>query len=167
MRAILTLTFVIAFTWPASGAGQPAQQSEQPLTADQIARAIGSDADARTVMTMFLQQAFESGNRPRTEYLLRSQIRDEWLPKSDGVTVVQLSGAEAATRLTACGDYIVISAQKQTDGVVYLTRRPKCRASSSRSGFAVRDGRWRLVSSGIGSGWVGGPPAECLRCVAR
>ena len=144
-------------------APQAAQRDEEPLTADQITAVIGSEADARTVMTMFLREAFPANDRPRTEFVLRSQMRDEWLPKSAGVEIVQLSDGEAAARLKTCGTYIVISVLKQSDRV-RVFRRPKCTASSRGTDFAVRDGQWRPVGRGIGSGWAGGPPPECLAC---
>lgn len=150
-----------------AGVPQAAQPDRTPLTADQIVAVIGSEADARAVMTMVLREAFPPGDRPRTEFVLRSQVRDAWLPKSKGVEIVQLSEGQAAARFATCGTYLVLSVQKRNDGVIRVNRQAKCSASIHRTDFAIRDGQWREVASGIGSGWVGTPPAECLRCVER
>ena len=168
MRLSLALTFVIVLGLGVvqTGTPQAAQRVGETQPADRIAAAIGSEADARIVMTMFLRETFQPGDRARTEFVLRSQMRDEWLPNLQGVAIVQLSEADATARL-ACGSYLVISAQRQNDGVVRVTGQPKCSASVQTTDFAIRDGQWRAVASGIGSGWVGSPPAECLRYVVR
>jgi hypothetical protein len=150
-----------------TGTSQAVQVNSEPATAAQIAAAIGNDADARAVMSMFLKEAFPPSDSPRTEFVLRSQIRDEWLPDSKGVEIVRLSEADAIARLATCGSYTVLSAQKQTDGTVRVIRRPKCSASARGTNFAIREGRWVAVGSGIGSGWIGGPPAECPRCLTQ
>jgi hypothetical protein len=56
----------------------------EPATAAQLVAAIGSDTDARTVMSMFLKETFPPGDRRKTEFVLGNQIRDEWLPKPQG-----------------------------------------------------------------------------------
>ena len=138
--------------------------SEQPQTANQIAATIGTDADARTVMSMFLTDAFRPADSPRTEYVLSSQMRDEWLPTVEGVEIVQLSDADAAARWATCRSYIVIFVSRQSNGRVLVIRRPKCSASARGTDFAIRDGQWRAVGSGIGSGFAG-IPADCVPCL--
>jgi hypothetical protein len=148
-----------------AGAMQAAQRVREPLTADQIASAIGSDADARTVISMFLQESFPPSVVPKAEFFLRSQVRDEWLPRLENVQIVQLSEADAKARLGACDTYWVLDVYKTKDDRIRVTRQPKCTASAQGTNFAIRDGEWRAVGRGIGSGWIGGPPAECLRCM--
>ena len=147
-----------------AAASRAVQPSRQPLTADRIAAAIGSDADARTVMSMFLTDAFRPAGSARTEYVLRNQMRDEWLPTVEGVEIVQLSDADAAARWATCQSYMVISVVRQSNGSVRVIRSPKCSASARGTDFAIRDGEWRAVSRGIGSGFAG-IPADCVPCI--
>jgi hypothetical protein len=102
---------------------QAAQGAGELLAADQIAAAIGGEADARTVMSMFLRDAFRPGARPRAEYVLRSQMRDDWRSHIEGVEIVQLSTADAAARWATCGSYFVISALRQSNGSVRVIRQ--------------------------------------------
>ena len=147
-----------------AAASRAVQPSQQPLTANQIAAAIGSDADARTVMSMFLTDAFRPAGSPRTEYVLRNQMRDEWLPTVEGVEIVQLSDADAAARWATCRSYMVISVSRQSNGSVRVIRSAKCSASARGTNFAIRDGQWREVGRGIGSGFAG-IPADCVPCI--
>ena len=162
---VLAVVVIAGLIVVQTGTSQAVQVNSEPATADQIAATIGSDAAARAVMSIFLKEAFPSGDRPRTEFVLRSQIRDEWLPDSRGVEIVRLSQADATARLAMCGTYVVLSVQNQSNGVVRVARQSKCSASVHGTDFAIRDGQWRPVGSGIGSGWIGGPPAECPLCV--
>ena len=165
-RNVFALVGLVGLIVVQSGTSLAVQRSEEPSTADQIVAAIGSEADARAVMTTFLRETFPPSDRARTEFVLRTQMRDEWLPKSAGVEIVQLSDSEAAARLKTCGTYIVISVLKQSNRVS-VSRRPKCTASVHVTEFAIREGQWRAVGSGIGSGWIGPAPADCPRCVAQ
>jgi hypothetical protein len=153
-RRILTLAAIAGICAAHMGRPQAVQLTMRPAAAAQIAAAIGSDADARTVMSMFLTETFPPSDRRRTEFLLRDQIRDEWLPKLQGVELVPLSEGDATARLTMCGTFLVLSAQKQSDGVVRVSRQAKCMASVYATDFAFRDRQWRPVASSIGSGWV-------------
>jgi len=90
-RRILTLAAIAGICAAHMGRPQAVQLTMRPAAAAQIAAAIGSDADARTVMSMFLTETFPPSDRRRTEFLLRDQIRDEWLPKLQGVELVPLS----------------------------------------------------------------------------
>jgi len=164
---VLAAALILGLSVVQPGAMQATQRLKEPLTADQITSAIGSDADAGTVMTMFLKEAFPPSVVPKAEFVLRSQVRDEWLPRPENVQIVQLSEADAQTRLGACGTYWVLDVYKTNDDRVRVTRQPKCTASAHGTNFAIRDGQWRAVGRGIGSGWLGGPPAECLRCINR
>ena len=183
VRNRLTFVFVIAVATIASAgiadpvsaecladggqeaASRAVQPSREPLTADEITAAIGSDADARAVMSMFLAEAFRPSGSPRTEYVLRNQMRDEWLPTVEGVEIVQLSDADAAARWATCRSYMVITlVARQNNGSVRAIRAPKCSASARGTDFAIRDGEWRAVSSGIGSGFAG-MPADCVPCL--
>lgn len=164
---ILAVVVMAGLVVVQTGTSQAVQVNGEPATAAQIATAIGNDADARAVMSMFLKEAFPPSDRPRTEFVLRSQIRDEWLPDSRGVEIVRLSQADATARLATCGSYLVFSVQKQSNGAIRVTRRPKCSASVRGTNFAIRNGQWVAVGSGIGSGWFGGPPAECRRCLTQ
>ena len=150
-----------------TGRPKAVQVATKPAPSSQIAAAIGSDADARTVMSIFLRETFPPSDRPRTEFVLRDQLRDEWIPNVQGLEIVRLSEADATARLTMGGTYLVFSVQKRSDGVVRVIRQAKCMAAVHQTDFAFRDGQWRPVASGIGSGWVGGPPAECAGSSVR
>ena len=164
---VLAVVVIAGLIVVQTGTSQAVQVNSEPATADQIAAAIGNDADARTIMSMFLKEAFPPSDRPRTEFVLRSQIRKDWLPDSKGVEIVQLSKADATARLATCGSYLVFSVQKQSNGAIRVTRQLKCSASVHGTNFAIRDGQWVAVGGGIGSGWIGGPPAECPRCLTQ
>jgi hypothetical protein len=146
--------------------------STSPPTATEITALIGSDADAEAVMSAAL--AFPPGSRPRKEFVLASQIREDWIPQVEGVEIVRVSDAEAASLLLACGTYWVITVRRDlnarhaaANGSMLVSRRQQCSASVSETEFVLRGGQWRAVGGGLGSGWVGGPPPECVRCLQR
>lgn len=76
MRALgLLLVVVMA----AEGAVRAQEGASPPVTMEAITAVIGSDDDARAVFQTVLAHMF----RPKTKaFLLWSQIRPEWLPRS-------------------------------------------------------------------------------------
>jgi hypothetical protein len=144
-------------------AGQTASSAPPVQNDIELVSVIGNDADTATLISAILSEVGRSDN---PVFVLGRQIRVAWLPQLAGVTFVRLSDAEAAARTSACGDYWIVAVQKNlANGNLTVSRRPKCRASVYSNVFALREGEWRLTASGVGSGWVGSPPAECLPCL--
>jgi len=71
---------------------------DPPVTRQEIARAIGTDADAGAVLKLVIAHAMAQSHR---EFFLASQIPDDWLPRLAGVEFVRLGQAEAVKHLAA------------------------------------------------------------------
>ena len=147
-----------------SGARQNATTPRLPQTDTDIAGAIGNDVEARALISNELTHLRPFGGRV---LVLSRQIRVEWLPKVEGVEFVRLSDADAAKLLTSCGTYWVIAAAVTDRGRLRISTNEQCNASTHGTDFERRDGEWRPAGTGVGAGFVGGPPAECLPCLTR
>jgi hypothetical protein len=146
-----------------------AGQQPAPHPQAQIVSAIGSDADAGRVVWRVVSDAF--ANRGSRHYLLRSQVRGEWLPRIEGTELVLVSGDEATTLAGRCGTYWILDSVRRTNDSVSVNLHRQC--AGSGLGYIVSfDGQdWRLGppglapgqgwGPGIGSGFVGDPPPEC------
>jgi hypothetical protein len=132
------------------------QAKDAALNSQEIAALIGSEAEARGVFHALFR------SRP-TALLLARQIQPDWLPPTGSATAL-LSDADAATLLAQCGTYYVIDRVSRSGDVVTLMLRRQC-AGEVRGYTVSFDGReWLAAAAGIGSGFVGGPPPECV-CV--
>jgi len=129
-----------------AAAGLTPRQSplDTPATRQQIAKAIGTDADAGAVIGVVLAHAMAQSHR---EFFLASQIPDKWLPRLSGVEFVRLSQADAVRHLAACGEYWVIEQVRLTGDTVSLQLTHRCGAS-----------RLDYVASFDGHEWKLGPP---------
>jgi len=141
---------------------------DPPVTRQEIARAIGTDADAGAVLKLVIAHAMAQSHR---EFFLASQIPDDWLPRLAGVEFVRLGQAEAVKHLAACGEYSVVERVRRTGDTVSLQLSHRCGASW-REYVASFDGHgWILAPAGtdanhgwrpgIGSGYARAP-AGCL-----
>ncbi len=149
--------------------GRPAAQTVAPAPLQDdvaIATAISGDAEAATLISAILKGLTPSDGRV---FVLSRQTRVEWLPQVDGIEFVRLSDGEAVARSSTCGNYWVISAHRLSrNGNLDISTRLRCSASVSSMEFALRDSEWRDTGRrGIGSGWVDGPPPECVACLQR
>jgi hypothetical protein len=134
-----------------------------PLVSSDIVDIIGSDAAARTVIAKVLTDAL--GQYHRSEFLLASQIRREWLPVVQGVNFVLLPDSEIRGFLSRCGQYWVISDLTRTKNLVKMLLGLKC--GGSARGYSVSfDGKdWQPRQTGIGSG-IPMPQPDCP-CLGR
>lgn len=144
-------------------------------TVNGIAATIGGDADARSVISRVFAHLFwsDSHARQRKEFLLASQVRPVWLPAIDHVEFVLLTKTQAATLASQCGSYWMVGRVERTDRVVSLRLDHRC-AGSVRAYVVSFDGQeWRLGPPGtglngggwvpgMGSGFAGGRPPECI-----
>jgi hypothetical protein len=164
---------VVAVALLATGTVCAQDAPGSPLTIASITTAIGSDADARGIFSLVFAHVFQRGS-PRKEFLLSSQLRREWLPAVDRVDFVLLAETEAATLISKCGRYWMVSRVERSGTVVSLRLSERC--GGTLLGYVVSlDGReWRLGPPGtgqngggwvpgIGSGFAGRPPGcPCL-----
>ena len=167
LRMLVTVAFLVGATVAAQ------ETAGARLTVDGIAATIGSDADARGVISRVFAHLFssESNARQRKEFLLASQLRPEWLPAMDRVEFVLLTDAQAVTLIAKCGSYWMVSGVKRTENNVISLQLDHWCAGSVRDYVVSFDGKeWRLGPPGlngggwlpgIGSGFVGGPPPGC------
>lgn len=157
--------FAVAVAFSAIGIGQANQTAPQPpiQTDSDIVAVVGNDAGAATLVPAILSDLTRSDS---PVFVLDRQIRASWLPHVEGVEFVRLSDAEAAARRADCNNYWFVNVVRnpRTSGV-RLSRRQTCSASVHGKDFELRQGVWRLTSTGVGSGWVGGPPPECVACL--
>jgi hypothetical protein len=178
MKGTRAVFIVLVFLTFSSSVVEPRGQDGlgPPLTSVAIAAAIGSDADARTVIAMVLSHAMQPAESSRREFFLASQIRNEWLPTVQRVEFVRLSDDDIAAHLAQCGYYWMIYRVERSDNVVSLWLSQKC-GSGTRDYVVSFDGReWRLGppgtgndgggwAPGIGSGFSGRPPGCPCRWV--
>ena len=142
-------------------------QTARTLTSNDIIARIGSEVDVRNVMARVLSHAMQGGRR---EYFLASQMRAEWLPVVQGVEYVRLADDEIAAHLSACGRYWIIGLER-SGNVVSMRLGQRC-GGTVLEYIVSFDGReWRLGppdlgkngwGPGIGSGFFGGRPPECV-----
>jgi hypothetical protein len=95
-----------------------------PLVSADIIAIIGSEADARTVIAKVLTDAMARYHR--TEFLLASQIRREWLPVVPRVKFELVADREIRGFLSGCGQYWFITDLKRTQNVVTMLLHLKC-----------------------------------------
>jgi hypothetical protein len=129
------------------------------LGAENIVAAIGSDADARAVLSVVFAHVFQPSNQGRREFLLRSQIRPEWLPHVDHVDVALMTEADAETLLSACGTYWTVTHVERSDTVVSLRLASRCGGMTRDYIVSLNGQQWRLGPPGTGAnggGWVPG-----------
>jgi hypothetical protein len=157
-RAVF-IVFVFLVLWSSVSSTRGQDVVAPPLTSAAIAAAIGSDADARTVIAMVLSHAMQPAESSRREFFLASQIRNQWLPTVQRVEFVRLSDDDIAAHLATCGYYWMIYRVERSDNVVSLWLRQRC-GFSARAYVVSFDGReWRLGPPGTGKdggGWVPG-----------
>ena len=155
---------------PGSWAGQ--DPTARVLTSNDIKAEIGTDADARSVMSQVLTHLMV--NHDRREFFLASQIRTEWLPSTPGVEFVRLADAEVVGHISACGVYWLVAKVERVDNVVSMMLNQRCGGTTRSYIVSFEGNEWRLGppgigksgrgwGPGIGSGFVGGRPPEC-RC---
>ena len=166
--AVVLLLITVGFG--ESGSGQVL--STPMLTSGKIASIIGSDADARGVISAVLTHAMAQRSK---EFFLATQISSEWLPTIPGVELVRLPDSETAAHLANCGLYWVVGRVERAGNVVSFSLSQKC-GGTTLDYVVSFDGRaWRLGSPGTGKdggGWVAGigsgivgpvPDCPCLQ----
>ena len=138
-----------------------AKAQEQPLPRiDDITATFGNEAEAGTVFLKVLTHLFQQGNRK--EFLLRDQIRPEWLPKSDRVQFVLTTEADA-TKVSECNLYWRVAKVERSGNVITIRFNQRC-GGTTKDYRVERNGQeWQFALAGIGSGFVGRP--EGCPCV--
>src|SRR5689334_15366667 len=86
--------------------------------------AVGTAAEARDVFDVVLAHAM--AHRERRQFVLASQIPDEWLPHLSGMVFVRLSEGDAVRHLEACGSYWVIDRVQRTRNTVSFWLNARC-----------------------------------------
>jgi hypothetical protein len=159
---VAAVSAVVLFAIGTSQASQTV--SRPPVQSDtDIVSVIGNDADAAILISAILNDLSRSDS---PVFVLGRQIRAFWLPPVEGVDFVRLSDGEAAARTSACGHYWFVTVEKvPRTGDLRVSRRRTCSASVHTKDFVLWQGQWRQTRTGIGSGWVGGPPPECVACL--
>lgn len=116
------------------------------LSAESIATAIGSEADARAVLSIVLTQVFRPGRQRSKDFLLRSQIRPEWLPVIEPpVDLPLLTDAEADALLRGCGTYWTVSRIERSNKLVSVRLTNKCDGSSWEYAVSLNGKQWELT----------------------
>jgi hypothetical protein len=136
-------------------------EAAAPLVSTDIIAIFGSEGDARTVIAKVLTDAVAQYHR--SEFLLSSQIRREWLPVIQGVNFVLISDADIRGFLSRCGQYWIITGLTRTQNVVTMLLHSKC--GGTTRGYSVSfDGKeWQLRQTGIGSGFpMPQPDCPCV-----
>jgi hypothetical protein len=162
-RAMLLMLGLLA------SAGGIAGQDPQPpplLTSQNIATAIGSEADVVSIMRLILPGVGLADGR-RNGFFLASQFRAEWLLPGSGL--VLLSEREAVTLLEQCGRYWIVERVQRTGDAVRLRLGQRCAATRLSYIVSLDAGVWRLGPPDGGGSWVEGPgsgivdqpPPEC------
>jgi hypothetical protein len=155
----------------ATGTWTSQTPTKPTLGINEITAEIGSDADAREVVSNVLSHAMATRGGRRVFFLAR-QLRSEWLPVVQGVEFVRLSDAEIAAHVLNCGSYWIISRLERAANVVSMRLSAACDATTLGYMVSLEDGEWRLGPPGsrkgggswvpgTGSGFVGDPPPEC------
>jgi hypothetical protein len=136
----------------------------RPLQNDiELVSVIGSETQTAILISAILS---DFGRSDSPVVVLGRQIRMTWLPAVEGVDFVRLSDAEAAARTSGCGNYWFVTVENvPRNGDLRVSRQRTCSASVHSMDFALREGEWHQTRTGIGSGWVGGPPPECVACL--
>ena len=129
-----------------------------PLSSTDIIAIIGSDVDARTVISKVLIDAL--ADRRGREFVLASQIRSEWLPVVQGVDFVRIPDTEIREFLSSCGSYWIITDLARSRNVVTLLLYRKCSGTSLGYSVSFDGSEWRLRQTGIGSG-IPMPQPDC------
>jgi hypothetical protein len=152
----------------ATGGWAGQDSAARVLTSNDIKANIGTDADARSVVAQVLTHFMI--NHERREFFLASQIPAEWLPSISGVEFVRLADAEIVGHTSACGRYWIFSNVERADSVVRMKLSQRCGGTTMDYIASFEGNQWRLGPPGggswvpgVGSGFVGGPPADC-RC---
>jgi hypothetical protein len=164
-RVVVAIGLLIVTHGVLSGQNQTART----LTSNDIITRIGGEVDVRNVIAAVLTHAMQGHRR---EYFLASQMRAEWLPVVQGVEYVRLADEEIAAHLAACGRYWIVGLER-SGNVVSMRLGQRC-GGTVLEYIVSFDGReWRLGSPdagkngsgwgpGIGSGFFGGRPPECV-----
>jgi hypothetical protein len=134
---------------PASERGQATRAPS--LTSTDIVAVIGSDADARAVISRVLTDA--TAQYHRTEFLLASQMRPEWLPVIERVSFELVSDSEVPAFLSRCGQYWTITEIQRIENTIELRLSMKCGGSARDYSASLEQGDWRVRSGGIGCGY--------------
>lgn len=162
MELMLLLMTLLSVTFD-----QTAPSMSPPAwTSDDIASAIGSEADAQRVIQLVLRDHFE--HRSGREFVLASQVRQNWLPRMRN-ELVRLMAADVEPHLAACGRYWALFEVTHVANVVTLKIGERCGCSFRGHMATFEDGDWHLGpprgatrgwgwAEGIGSGCVGRPP---------
>lgn len=135
--------------------GVSSQSSRAQLTVGDITTKIGSAADARAIFTKLFAAMFQQGER--TEFLLRSQVRPDWLPKLERVDLVLTTEVEVAS-LSKCNLYWTVGSVVRSGNGVSVRLGQRCGGTVLEYRAEFDGAEWRLVGApGIGSGFNGRP----------
>src|SRR5262249_55175991 len=83
--------------------GVSGQNAASGLSSSEIVAKLGSDADARDVVRIVLDHLSSHGSR--REFVLATQVLEDWVPAVPGVQITRLSDAEIDNHLAQCGRY--------------------------------------------------------------
>ena len=108
---ILAVVVIAGLIVVQTGTSQPVQVNSEPATAAQIAAVIGNDADARTVMLIFLKEAFR---RRSVEIVQLSGATSRVPPMFDPVISGPRSDSAISKTIEIAGDAELIRQRRRS-----------------------------------------------------
>src|SRR5262249_15562435 len=130
------------------------------LTTAQIVAAIGSEGDARRVVTLVIHGAIPAGDAiPAGEkrvFFLARQILAGWMPNPTQIELIRLDDPDVERHLAACGKYWIVGDVKRDGNVVSLMLGQRCGGRGLGYVVSFEDGDWHLGPPGTGRngrGW--------------
>jgi hypothetical protein len=153
-KLILAILVCAAVAAPLSA---PQIEPSLVTTSQGIVTAIGSEADARQVVTLLLDNKFEPYKSLR-HYVLASQVREQWLPDRTTIQIGRLAEADVQRHLATCGHYWVLFDITRKDNVVSMKIGLRCGCTVSDYVATFENKEWHLRREGDGCGCGGSPP---------
>jgi len=161
-KLILAILVGAAVAAPLSA---PQLEPSLVTTSQGIVTAIGSEADARQVVKLVLDNKFEPYSGLR-HYMLASQVRERWLPDRTTIQIVRLAEADVQQHLATCGRYWVLFDITRRDNVVSMKIGLRCGCTVSHYVATFENKEWHLRREGVGCG-CGAPPPPGCPCFGR
>jgi hypothetical protein len=160
---------VLAVVLAATGSLIAQRAPQSPLSVEEIAAAIGTDADAAGVFSAIFAHMFRStaGSRQIRESLLLSQLRPEWLPVVEGVDFDLMTAVEAEALIQNCGRYWFVTRVDRADKVVTVVLNRRCACAAREYVVSLNGDEWRLGPPGTGENGRGWGPGMTCGCAGR
>lgn len=124
------------------------------FTSEDLVATIGNEADTAALVKKVLVSEFGQQDNATQVFLIRAQIRREWLPAIPQVSFTLMSDEESRSRYASCGICSYIESMSTNDREVHIlfTRGTYCRATGRDYSFERTGNGWqsRMEVGGMG-----------------